>query len=314
MSQTETSKRQDEFRRRQAEIRAHIHRYRKMKPYIEAKELALIAICSVLYAVAVNQILVPHNVVSGGLTGLCEIIFFATNRVVPIWLSTFVINAILLAIAIKMIGWRFCLRTMYGVMWLTIWFKVIPIADEPLVSDPFMACILGGLMCGCGLGLIFLNNGSTGGTDIVAMIVNKYAHVPLGKVLLYCDFIIISSAYFLPNIHSVEKVLFGLCFTFMATTAVDWIMNRSRQSVQFFIFSQKYEEIADAITKLPRGVTVIDGEGWYSKQPMKIITVLARENESNKIFKLVKEIDPTAFISQIQTRGVFGKGFEALGL
>ena len=145
------------------------------------------------------------------------------------------------------------------------------------------------------------------------MIVNKYTHVPIGRILLYCDLIIISSAYFLPNVHSIERVLFGLCGTFVATTAVDWIMNRSRQSVQFFIFSKKYEQIADAImTGIPRGVTLIDGEGWYSKQPMKIITVLARKNESGKIFKLVKDIDPSAFVSQSETIGVFGKGFDQM--
>ena len=285
-------------------VKQQIDAYKKMKPYIEAKELILIAICTIPYAVAINKILVPHNVVSGGLTGLCEIIYFATDRLVPIWLSTLTLNAILLSIAIKVIGWRFCVRTIYGVAWLSFWFKMIPIEQEPIVHDPFMAGILGGLMCGCGLGLVFINNGTTGGTDIVAMLVNKFAHLSMGRVLLYCDLIIISSAYFLPNVHSIEKVLFGLCFTFMAT----------RQSVQFFIFSKKYEEIADAIlTRIPRGVTLIDGQGWYSKQPMKIITVLARKNESGKIFKLVREIDPEAFVSQSATIGVFGKGFESYG-
>ena len=294
-------------------VKQQIDRYRKWKPFTEVKELILIAICTIPYALAVNQIIVPQNIVSGGLTGLCEIIYFASDKTIPIWLTTFSINLLLLIVAFKTIGWRFCVKTMYGVLWLTIWFKVISIPQEPLVHDAFMASVLGGLLCGSALGLVFLYNGSTGGTDIIAMIVNKYTHIPIGRILLYCDLIIISSAYFLPNIRSVERVLFGLCFTFMATTAVDWIMNRSRQSVQFFIFSKKYAEIADAImTRVPRGVTLIDGEGWYSKEPMKIITVLARKNESGKIFKLVKEIDPSAFVSQSETIGVFGKGFEQI--
>lgn len=294
-------------------VKTRIERYKKMRPFIEAQELLLIAVCTIPYALAVNQILVPSNIVSGGLSGLCEIIYFASDTLVPIWLSSFVFNAILLTIAIMTIGWRFCVRTIYGVAWLTFWFWVIPIPAEPLIHDAFMAAILGGLLCGSALGIVFLNNGSTGGTDIVAMIVNKYAHIPLGRILLYCDLIIISSAYFLPNIHSIERVLFGLCFTFVSTSAVDWIMGRARQSVQFFIFSRKYAEIADAImTRVPRGCTILDGEGWYSKQPMKIITVLARQNESNKIFKLVKEIDPEAFVSQSQTIGVFGKGFDMI--
>lgn len=295
------------------DVKQYIESRKKWKPFIEVKELIMIAICTLPYAVAVNQILIPHNVVSGGLTGICEIIYFASGRTIPIWLSTFSFNTLLLLVAVATIGWRFCVRTMYGVLWLTIWFKVISISQEPIVHDAFMASVLGGLLSGAAMGLVFLNNGSTGGTDIVAMIVNKYTHVPIGRILLYCDLIIISSAYFLPNVHSIERVLFGLCCTFVATTAVDWIMNRSRQSVQFFIFSKKYEQIADAImTGIPRGVTLIDGEGWYSKQPMKIITVLARKNESGKIFKLVKDIDPSAFVSQSETIGVFGKGFDQM--
>jgi len=273
----------------------------------------LIAFGLIPYGIAINQLLVPHNIVSGGLTGLCEIIYFATNTRIPIWLSTLVINSVLLLIAWRIVGWRFCLRTLYGVLWLSIWLKVIPMAEQPIISDPFMAVVIGGLMCGVGLGILFLNNGSSGGTDIVATIVNKYRHVSMGRVLFYCDLVIISSAYFLPNVHSVEKLMFGLCFTFMCSTAVDWIMRQLRQSVQFFIFSSKYAEIADAInTKIPRGVTILDGEGWYSKQPMHVITVLAKKNESNRIFRLVHEIDPNAFVSQSETIGVFGQGFDPI--
>ena len=177
-----------------------------------------------------------------------------------------------------------------------------------------MAVVVSGLLCGLGLGIVFLNNGSSGGTDIVAMIVNKYHHIPLGWVLFFCDIVIISSAYFLPNVHSIEKVMLGLVFTFMCTTALDWVMRQIRQSVQFFIFSQKYEEIANAInTQIPRGVTLLDGKGWYSKKPIKVLTVLAKKNESNRIFRLVHEIDPNAFVSQSETIGVFGQGFEPIG-
>lgn len=295
------------------QLKGRVDNARKLKPFIITKELVLIFLALCPYAVAVNQLLVPHSIVGGGLTGLCEIIFFATDRAIPIWFSTLAINLILLIIAIYTVGWRFCLRTIYGVLSLTFWLKIIPVSDIPLVDDRFMAVVVSGLLCGIGLGIVFLNNGSSGGTDIVAMIVNKYRHVPLGRVMLFCDIVIITSAYFLPNVHSVEKVMLGLVFTFMCTTALDWIMRQLRQSVQFFIFSKKYEEIADAInTKIPRGVTILEGEGWYSKQPMKVITVLAKKNESNRIFRLVHEIDPNAFISQSETIGVFGKGFDPI--
>lgn len=280
---------------------------------IELKELFMIAVASIPYAMVVNCVLVPHAIVGGGLTGLCEIIYFATDKMLPIWLTSFVVNTLLLCVAIKVVGWKFCVRTVYGVFFLTLWLKLIPITAEPLLSDPFMAVILAGLFNGCGLGIVFLNNGSTGGTDIVAMIVNKFRHLPMGRVLLFCDMVIISCAYFLPEVRSLEKVLFGLCYTFMCSIAVDWVMSRSRQSVQIFIFSKKYEEIAEAImTQVPRGVTILDGVGGYTKQPTKIITVLARKSESSKIFRLVRNIDPDAFVSESQTKGVFGRGFDPI--
>ena len=295
------------------EIKNKVRTVRKRKPFVTVMELSLIFLALLPYAFAVNQLLVPHDIVGGGLTGLCEIIYFATNRYVPIWLSTFAINGILLIIAMKVVGWRFCLKTIYGVLCLTFWLKMIPIAAAPLVEDAFMSVVASGMLCGAGLGVVLLSNGSSGGTDIVAMIVNKYSHISLGKVMLMCDFIIICSAYFLPNVHSVEKILLGLMFTFMCTTALDWIMRQVRQSVQFFIFSQHYEEIATAInTKIPRGVTILEGQGWYSKQTVHVITVLAKKTESNRIFRLVREIDPNAFISQSETIGVFGKGFDPI--
>ena len=292
------------------ELQKKLRRSKYKHAIMEAKELFVIAIATIPYALVVNQILVPHAIVGGGLTGICEIIYFATGTVLPIWLSSLIINIILLIIAIKVVGWKFCIRSIYGVFFLTLWLKLVPTASVPLLSDPFMAVILAGLFNGCGLGLVFLNNGSTGGTDIVAMIVHKFRQVPLGRVLLMCDMITISCAYFLPEVHSIEKVLFGLCYTFMCSNAVDWTMGRARQSVQFFIFSQKYDEITKAIlTEMRRGVMLIDGEGGYTRQPIKIITVMAKRSESSKIFRIVREIDPDAFVSESQTKGVFGQGF-----
>lgn len=298
-------------------LREQLRQYRRALPWITIKEFLLIIITTLPYALVVNQLLVPHAIVGGGITGLCEIIYFATNTFVPIWLSSALINVILLLIATFTIGWRYALRTVWGVLWLTIWFKVVPIASVPLLTDPFMAVIIGGLFCGCFLGICFLNNGSTGGTDIIAMLVNKYHHLPMGRVLLFSDLVIISSAFFLPTIQAaglqgaIEKILFGLTYTFMYSTAVDWVMNRMRQSVQFMIFSSKADEIAEAIiTQAHRGCTFLDAQGGFNKQPMKVVTCIARSYESATIFRLVRAIDPKAFVSQSQVRGVFGQGFD----
>ena len=300
-------------------LRDQLKRYRRMLPWITMKELLLIVVCTIPYAITVNQLLVPHAIVGGGITGLCEIIYFATDTYVPIWLSSAIINVGLLILATFTVGWRYAVRTIWGVMWLTIWFKVIPIAPVPLLTDSFMAVIIGGLFTGCFLGICFLNNGSTGGTDIIAMIVNKYHHLPMGRVLLFSDLVIISSAFFLPTIQAagfqgaIEKILFGLTYTFMLSTAVDWVMNRMRQSVQFMIFSKKADEIAEAIiTQAHRGCTFLEAEGGYNKQPMKVVTTIARSYESATIFRLVRAIDPNAFVSQSQVRGVFGQGFDPM--
>ncbi len=301
------------------QVREHLRSYYRLKPWITVKEFFVIALCTIPYALTVNQLLVPHAIVGGGVTGLCEIIYFATNTYVPIWLSSALINILLLIIAAVTVGWRYALRTIWGVMWLTIWLKVIPIGATPLLTDSFMAVVIGGLFTGCFLGICFLNNGSTGGTDIIAMIVNKYHHLPMGRVLMFSDLLIISSAFFLPAIQAagtqgaIEKILFGLTYTFMQSTAVDWVMNRMRQSVQFMIFTQKPEAIADAIiNQAHRGCTFLEAEGGYYKKPMKVVTTIARSYESATIFRLVHSIDPNAFVSQSQVRGVFGQGFDPM--
>ena len=300
-------------------LRESLKQYQRMKPIVAIKEYVMIAICTIPYAIAVNWILVPHTIVGGGLTGLCEIIYFATNTYIPIWLSSFVLNVALLVAAFFTVGWRYCIRTLWGVLCYTIWLKVVPIPEISVITDPFMAVILGGLFMGCFLGIVFLNNGSTGGVDIVAMIVNKFRHLPMGRVLMACDICVILCAFFLPEIRELpfgrglEKILFGFCYTFMASTAVDWVLNRTRQSVQFFIFSSKYDEIAEAImTQVPRGVTFLEAQGGYTKKSSKVITVIARQYESAKIFRLVHSIDPDAFVSQSQVRGVFGQGFDPI--
>jgi uncharacterized membrane-anchored protein YitT (DUF2179 family) len=275
--------------------------------------LFLIAVCVAPYALVVNQVLVPHAIVGGGLTGLCEIIYFASGEVIPIWLSTLVINTILLVTGIILLGWKSCVRALWGIVWLTIWLRTFSVAETPLISDPFMAIILCGLVNAASLGLVYSNNGNTGGTDIVAMIVNKYRHVSMGRALFMVDVLVISSAWFLPQVTKFEQLLFGFCFVFIESQAVDWVMSRGRQSIQFFIFSKEYDRIADTIMKqVGRGVTFLEAQGAYSKQDTKLIMLIVRKSEAIRIFRIVHEIDPTAFISETPTRCVFGQGFENL--
>ena len=279
----------------------------------DIREYIFIAFGLLLYSAAWKFFLLPHLITGGGATGVGAIVYYATG--IPIFLTYFSINFVLLVIAIRTVGMAFSLRTIYGVGVLTLWFAILPQAVPGTfvgVDDNFMACVLGGLLSGVGIGIVFLSNGSSGGTDIIAKVVNKYRNVTLGRILLYCDVLIICSTYFF-NFGSLEKIVYGLTTMTISTIAVDMVISGVRQSVQFFIFSKDYEDIANKINSdVHRGVTILDGMGWYSKEPVKVITVIARKNESVRIFRIVKDIDPNAFISQSSAIGVYGQGFDII--
>ena len=296
-------------------------------------------------ALMVNWVLLPHAFVGGGLTGICSIIYYLTGGLfpslfpeyggaIPVWLTTFVFNAILLLIAGLTVGWRFTIRTMVGVAAITFWYRVIPILPQPIIEDPWLGAIIGGFVFGLSLGCVLAANGSSGGTDIVAMIVNHYRNISLGNIMLACDVVIIASAFFLPlpesmaqeeanpqfsifnfqfSILNIKRVLYGVAMTLSYTVAVDWLMARLHRSVHFLIYSSKYDEIATAInTTVNRGVTVLDGTGWYSKKPVKVISVLVRKPESSLVFSLIHSIDPEALVSIADVGGVFGSGFDKI--
>ena len=188
------------------------------------------------------------------------------------------------------------------------------------VGQDFMSLIIGCLFTGLSLAVVFLHNGSTGGTDIIAAIVNKYHNISLGRVLIFVDLLIVGSSFFVFNakpdfttIDAVRKVVFGLCTMVIENLVLDYVMNAKRESVQFMIFSKKYQEIANAIgTQMDHGVTILDGHGWYTGDEMKVLCILAKKNESVTIFRIVKIIDPNAFVSQSAVIGVYGEGFDEM--
>ncbi len=275
------------------------------------KDFALIFLGLVLYSFGWTCFLLPLGVTTGGITGFAALIFYATG--IPIGATYFVINVVLLLVAIKILGFQFCIRTIFGVFGMSALLSLFQaILKTPIIEDePFMSCVIGGMMCGTALGIVFTSNGSTGGTDIIAAIVNKYRNISLGRGILYCDILITLSSYIV--FHDISKVVFGLVTMVITTYTCDLVINGARRSVQFLIFSEKYPEIATRINKdLHRGVTVLDGMGWYSKNPRKVLVVLAKRYESVTIFRLIKEIDPQAFISQANVVGVYGEGFDKI--
>lgn len=284
----------------------------------ELKDYLFINIGLISYALGWAAFLLPYQITTGGVTGISAIIYYATGTEIQI--SYFIINAVLLTFAIKILGPRFSIKTTFAIFALTfyLWlFQELMKDDQGVLmqiigpGQDFMACVIGAAMCGIGLGIVFINNGSTGGTDIIAAVVNKYRDVTFGRMILYCDIVIISSCYFI--FHDWRRVVFGFVTLLVISFVLDFIVNSARQSVQFFIFSKEYQKIADHIIKdTNRGVTVLDGTGWYSKGNVKILVVLAKKSQSVQIFRLVKDIDPNAFISQSAVIGVYGEGFDRI--
>ncbi len=284
----------------------------------ELKDYVAITLGIICYALGWAAFMLPYQISTGGVTGISALIYYITG--IEIQVSYFVINAIFMVFALKILGLKFCIKTLYAIPTLTffLWLFQVLLKDDsgnlPLLLGPgqeFMALVIGASMLGFGIGFVFIYNGSTGGTDILAWIINKYKDVSLGRLIMYGDIIIISSCYLV--FHDWKRVLFGFCVLFIISVVIDYVVNSNRQSVQFLIFSRKHEEIAETITKeLRRGVTLLDGTGWYSKQSIKVVVVLAKKNQSNEIFRLVRDIDENAFISQSNVVGVYGEGFDKL--
>ena len=249
-----------------------------------------------------------YVITTGGVPGIASIVYFAIG--LPVQYVYFAINFILLLLAIRILGWKFSIKTIFAVFTLTFFLSAIQQVTQGITllhDQPFMACVIGG----SGIGIAFSSNGSTGGTDIIAAIINKYRDITLGKVMLICDLIIISSSYFV--LKDWEKVVYGYVTLYICSFVLDQVVNSARQSVQFFIISDKYEEIGKRINVYPhRGVTVINASGFYTGKEIKMLFILAKKRESGIIFHLIKEIDPNAFVSQSAVIGVYGEGFDRI--
>lgn len=281
---------------------------RKVKLRTLLSDYLIITIGMSLYVLAWSLFLIPAEITGGGISGLAVVIFYSSQ--IPVALSYFVINVFLILVAIKMLGANFGIKTIYSMLVATLLFWITPgMLKEPLIDDTFLSAVLGAMMGGVGIGLVFTRGGSTGGTDIIAMIINKYRNVSPGRIIMYCDVIIISSSYFV--FHSPAKLVYGFVTMWVISYTIDAFLNGANASAQIFIFSKKFEEVADYVNRnANRGVTILDGTGWYSKENVKIIMTVVRKRESSMIFRKLKEIDPDAFISMGSVMGVYGKGFE----
>ncbi len=273
-----------------------------------------------LYTFGWTGFILSQNITTGGLAGISTIIKIATGM--PAAIPYNIINIGLAVVGLIFLGWRFMVKTTFGVLLLAV---VIPIAESffknPLLAnEPFMAVAVGSIICGLGMGMVFGVNGSTGGTDIIMAIINKYKNMSLGRAMMMIDFIIISCSYFVnvyiagvESSHAINLLIFSAVEVLIVSLTLDWYLNSNRQSIQYMIFSNKFEEINEAIkSRLDRGTTLLNATGGYSAQPVKVLMVVTRKSQSVAIYRIIHEIDPNAFVSEAVVRGVYGRGFQQI--
>jgi uncharacterized membrane-anchored protein YitT (DUF2179 family) len=311
------------------------------------KEWSLVTLGILIYVTGWSLFLIPNNLVGGGVSGISSIIQYATAGKIQMGYTYFVLNAILLVAAMVIIGMGFGAKTIYAIILASLGLRFLPglipteiIQSLALQNGKLMSVLCGGLMSGIGIGMSISNGGSTGGTDIIALIYTKFRNVSPGKVILYIDFIIILSSLFIPSIvpdldpqtgeqlvgvdgeplshlmpfaDKVTTVIYGLILVTVCGRVIDAYLSGSQQSVQLFILSKQYAQIADSITRdLHRGVTVLDGKGWYTQEPTEVLMVITRKTDVNLLLRYIKAIDPDAFLSVSSVNGVYGRGFEAI--
>ena len=292
------------------------------------KEYLLLTLGILIYVAGWTIFMIPNNLIGGGLTGVSSIIQYAVG--IKMGYTYFVLNAILLVTAFVVIGANFGGKTIYAIILASVGLNVlqdlIPAAIIETVSvqnGKLMSTIMGGILSGAGIGMSMSQGGSTGGTDIIALIVNKYRNISPGRIILWIDAVIILSSLAVPSYtaegelvpfaEKITTVVYGLILITVNGYVVDLYLSGSKQSVQLFIMSRKYEEIADAITKdIHRGVTVLPAVGWYTKKENHVLMVVTRKTDLNFLLKYIKTIDNDAFLSVSSVSGVYGNGFDAI--
>ena len=300
------------------------------KIVLGVKEYFLITLGILCYVLGWAIFLVPNNLIGGGVTGIASIVQYATGGTVKMGYTYFVINAGLLIAALFVIGKSFGVKSVYAIILASVGLNVfqglIPqsfIQSMALDNGKLMSTIMGGIMVGVGIGMSLSQGGSTGGTDIIALMINKYRNISLGRLILMMDVVIILSSLVVPSytadgqlvpfVQKLTTVVYGLILIAVCTSVLDIYMAGSKQSVQLFVFSKKYQELADAITRdLHRGVTVLQGQGWYTKTDAHVLIVLTRKADLSMLLRYIKTIDPDAFLSITSVSGVYGKGFDKI--
>jgi uncharacterized membrane-anchored protein YitT (DUF2179 family) len=277
-----------------------------VKPYI------FITFGLLLFSFSVTSFLIPAEIISGGISGLAALIYFATG--IPVGYPNLLMNVVLVIVAMRILGAKFGVNTIYGIL-VTSFFLIVlqKIMPGQIIKDQFMSALLGGILSGAGIGIAFSHGGNSGGTDIIALIVTKYRNISPGRVILYCDVIIITSSFLI--FRSIEKIVYGYVVMAVFSYTLDLILEGAKQSYQFTIISEDYQRIADRIsTEVGRGVTALKGKGWYNKTEKEVLIVIIRKHDQHQVLQIIQECDKNAFISVAKVTAVFGENFDTIRL
>ncbi len=272
-----------------------------------------------IYTFGWAAFMLPAKIVGGGVSGISSTLNLAVGVPLPIGIINLIINAILVLIGFKVLGSRFGANTIYGIIMSSLcfilWQQVLHVENLFNVAEfgNFMCAIIGGALCGVGIGMTFSMGGNSGGTDIIALIISKFYNISPGKVIMYLDIVIIGCSYFVS--YKIENVVFGYIVMMVMTYVLDMVLDGNKQSYQIMVFSAKNDEIGEAVTKeVGRGATLLDGEGCYSQNSLKVLIIMAHKTDKPHIMQIIHRIDGNAFISVSKTQGVYGKNFEKLKL
>jgi uncharacterized membrane-anchored protein YitT (DUF2179 family) len=286
------------------------------------EDYAAITLGLLIYVTGWVVFLLPKKIMGGGVSGIGAFVNYATQSSdgtggIPVYVVYLALNVVLLLIGFKVLGKAFGAKTIYAVLATTFFFWLLPsIIPSEIVSNisansELICAIMGGACAGVGIGLSFNSGGSSGGTDIIALIISKYRNVGPGRIILYIDLLIIGCSYFL--FHDITKTMYGYVMIAVVGYTVDMIVSGAKQSLHIFVFSKHYEQIANRITsELHRGVTVVSGTGWYTKEEGKILMIVVRKYEGNDVYRIIREEDSRAFISVSNAMGVYGQGFDVI--
>ena len=272
----------------------------------------MIALAMVIGSFGWCAFLLPHHITIGGIAGIASVIQWGFD--IPVQYTYLIINGILLFVALKILGWKFCVRTIFAVLVFASSTSILRevFAEHALcANEPFLACVVGGVLLGIGVSIALQYNASSGGSDVIAAMIHKYRDISLGRVILACDLCIITSSYLV--LENWEKVIYGYIVLFVMTYMVDYLISGMRGSVQFFVISEHWGEIGTAINNdVDRGCTLIEARGFYTGKKVGMLFIIARRSEAHSIYQVIDEIDPNAFVSQGVVNGVYGMGFDRM--